>query len=284
MSVSRAWVRSLGIAVTVLSAIVLSAPTATASTGAVTSQRQQPMIRVAGEATRAGLPVVSLNWSGYAATSTRQKFNMVQSTFIQPALKCPGVANQWTSNWVGLDGFNNSTVEQDGTFAFCGGPTHTTAKYVAWYEMYPQGSVSVFAVHPGDIIRVSVSYNKGMFALRVSDLTSGKTASHSAACSQCQRASAEWIIERPALCNNSLTKCFLTELANYGTTTMSGDLARLAGSSAKPISGFTNYPIFMIDPLKRGFISLDTVGNLVAAGSSFTAIWDRSGTTTPISL
>ena len=54
------------------------------------------------------VPTISENWSGYAATSGK-KFNYVHSTFVQPAITCPGVKNEWTSNWVGLDGFDNAT-------------------------------------------------------------------------------------------------------------------------------------------------------------------------------
>jgi len=240
-----------------------------------------PMIRAATQG-NSSIPTVSLNWSGYAATAAK-KFTYVHSTFVQPALTCPGIKNQWTSNWVGLDGFNNGTVEQDGTFAHCGGPTSTKPVYQAWYEMYPAGSVNVFRVHPGDVIDTAVKYAGGTFTLTVSDLTTGKTASHSATCATCQRASAEWIIERPALCNNALTKCFITRLANFGTTTMGGTQAQVAGGKVKGIAGFTNYPIDMVNPLASGgFISLDTVSAL--SGKTFTATWDRTGTTVPISL
>ena len=41
-----------------------------------------PMIRAAQSGTRAeGLPTISLNWSGYAATSTK-KFNYVHAQFV----------------------------------------------------------------------------------------------------------------------------------------------------------------------------------------------------------
>ncbi len=100
----------------------------------------------------------------------------MHSTFVQPAITCPGVKNEWTSNWVGLDGFNNATVEQDGTFAHCGGPQSTKPVYKAWYEMYPANSVNVFTVHPGDVIDTAVSYAHGQFSLTVSDLTTGKSA------------------------------------------------------------------------------------------------------------
>jgi hypothetical protein len=238
-----------------------------------------PMIRAAGHGT---LPTVSLNWSGYAVTS-RQQFNHVSSSFVQPAIKCPGIAGQYTSEWVGLDGFNDQTVEQDGTSGYCGGPNHTTPIYKAWYEMFPAGSVNVFTVHPGDMISAAVNYASGDFTLTISDLTTGKSATTSATCSSCARASAEWIIERPAVCNNAFTHCFLTELANYGQTTMAGDTASVDGGKVKGITGFANnYSIFMVNSVSRGFITLDTVSQ--ATGPSFQATWDRSGTKVPITL
>ncbi len=225
---------------------------------------------------------ISLNWSGYAATAAKP-FTYVHSAYVQPAITCPGVANQWVSNWAGLDGYNTPTVEQDGTDAHCGGPGHTTPKYEAWYEMYPAGSVNVFAVHPGDMIDASVSYAYGEFSLTISDRTTGKSKTVTATCSSCARASAEWIIERPALCNNALTNCFLTRLADFGTSTMGGDEAQVTGGKVKGVAGFTNFPIDMVDPVSGGgFISLDTVGPL--SGESFTATWDRSGNTVPITL
>jgi len=237
-----------------------------------------PIVTASGS----GSTTVSLNWSGYAVTSKKQ-FTYVHTTFVQPAITCTGVADQWTSNWSGLDGYNSDTVEQDGTFAHCGGSDNMTPKYEAWYEMYPANSVSVFAVHPGDIIDSSVSYANGEFTLTISDLSTGKTGGVSdVTCSDCERTSAEWIVERPELCNNKGTKCFLTELADFGTTTMSGDEAQLTGGNVKGVNGFNNIPIDMVDPVSGGgFISLDTVGPI--SGKSFMATWDRSGNTYPLS-
>ena len=239
-----------------------------------------PIISASG-AGGSGATTVSLNWSGYAVTS-KKLFTYVHTTFVQPAITCSGVADQWTSNWSGLDGYNSGTVEQDGTFAHCGGSGNTTPKYEAWYELFPAASVNVFAVHAGDIIDSSVSYANGEFTLTISDLSTGKTSSTTAACTSCARTSAEWIIERPELCNNAGTKCFLTELADFGTSTMAGDQAQLTGGNVKGVGGFNNIPIDMVDPVSGGgFISLDTVG--AVTGKSFTATWDRSGNIFPIS-
>ena len=91
-------------------------------------------------------------------------------------------------------------------------------------------------------------------------------------------------MERPALCNNSFTKCFLTALADFRTSTMIGAVARVDGGSAKPITGFTNYSIDMIQPLPRGFISLDGVGPFRTGTDAFTTTWQRAGTIVPITL
>jgi hypothetical protein len=247
-----------------------------------------PLIRAGGTRSAATFgslpPTISLNWSGYAALAGKnKKFNDVQTTFIQPRLTCDGKPNEWTSNWAGLDGFNNGTVEQDGTFAFCGGRNHMKPVYIAWYELFPAASVTVFPVRAGDTISASVRYHDGKFHLRIADVTRHLAASHAAKCSSCQRSSAEWIIERPALCNNSLTKCFITRLADFHVSTMADDEAQLAGKPMKGIGGFANIPIFMVNPLKSGgFITLDTVGAIVHR--AFAAVWDRSGTTVPIKL
>jgi hypothetical protein len=265
---------------------VTSLPAAASTTTENTPLPGGPLIHPSsGTSSDASTTVtVSLNWSGYAVTG-KKPYTYVHSTFVQPTITCPGVADQYTSNWVGLDGYSDDTVEQDGTVAWCGGPSDTTPKYEAWYEMFPANSVNVFAVHPGDIIDASVSYSAGDFALTVTDLSTGKTATDTATCASCARASAEWIIERPALCNNAETKCFITELADFGTSTMSGDEAQVAGGKVKGVGAFNNYAIDLVNPDANGdggFYSLDTVGPV--SGKSFTADWQEPGTTVPISL
>ena len=97
----------------------------------------------------------------------------------------------------------------------------------------------------GDVIDATASFSAGgsWTPDQISDLSIGKSTTHTAACGSCARASAEWIVERPALGNNSFTKCFLTALADFRTSTMIGAVARVDGGSARPITGFTNYSI-----------------------------------------
>ncbi len=217
----------------------------------------------------------SVNWSGFAVTSSK-KFTYAQSRFVEPTLTCPGDhANEWQSNWVGLDGFNNGTVEQTGTAAHCGGASNTTPVYKAWYEMFPAGSVNVFTVFPGDTINTSVSFSNNKFTLTVADLTAGHkhSVTHTATCGSCKRASAEWIVERPELCT-SATSCFLTHLANFGSTSLSAKV-RVAGvSAAQGIPNFRNFNITMFDTANT---QLDTVGKV--SSNAFPVTWDAEGNT-----
>jgi Peptidase A4 family len=233
-----------------------------------------PPAAQAAEGQKFSVAEQSLNWSGFAVTSTK-KFTYAESRFVQPTLTCTGDhANEWSSNWVGLDGFNNTTVEQDGTAAHCGGANNTTPVYKAWYEMFPAGSVNVFTVSPGDTINTQVSFSNGKFSLTVSDITSGKSATHTAKCASCKRTSAEWIVERPELCT-SATNCFLAHLANFGTTSMSAKV-RVAGvSAAQGIPNFRNYNITMFDTANT---QLDSVGKV--SSNTFPATWMAAGNTT----
>ena len=152
-----------------------------------------PIIRDSG----AGEPTISTNWSGYAVTAS-SPFTYASTTFMQPSIKCTGQKYEDDSVWVGLDGFDNSTVEQDGTSADCTRASgYKSAKYQAWYEMYPGPSANVFDVAPGDTITASVTYDASEnYDLTVTDTTSGATYTEVATCSTCARDSAEWIIER----------------------------------------------------------------------------------------
>jgi hypothetical protein len=243
------------------------------------------MIRVQGRtpSARVAPTIISKNWSGYAATAA-SRFTYVHSRFVEPRLTCTGAPNRWTSNWVGLDGFITPTVEQDGTFAWCGGKMNKSPQYAAWYELYPAPSITVFRVHAGDLMDATVRYAGGKFTLTIADLTTGKKATHTAACAACQRNSAEWIIERPELCNNALTNCFLTALADFHTSTMAQNTASVAGQAPRTLDKFANNPIDMVQPLKQGFISLDQTGPIAKTGGAFTVTWDRSGTPVPITL
>jgi hypothetical protein len=261
-------------------------------TAQLTGAAGVPLVRAIGHPTAGtfgGLPTIALNWSGYAEEAApNTKFDYVSSEFVQPAVNCSsGQKFVNTSNWVGLDGFENDTVEQDGTAAYCAGPGNHTAKYYAWIELFPLPEVIAFKVTPGDVISAVVrSTAAGRFTLTVSDLTSGLSKSQSANGPKDQRASAEWIIERPAYCNNAETKCFITPLANFGTTEMTENVAGLQGQAPVGLGSLANAnQIFMIQTTKNGgFYSLVNVGAVDAAANAFSVTFLHSGLPVPITL
>lgn len=92
-------------------------------------------------------------------------FTYVAATFKVAAVSC-GVTPHpsWTSQWVGLDGWNGTTVEQIGVRSECGGDPDdppNAAHYEAWWEMYQtknpgESPHDIEPVKAGDTIVVSV--------------------------------------------------------------------------------------------------------------------------------
>ena len=96
----------------------------------------------------------STNWSGYAATTGT--YTSVSASWTQPAGTCSSGAQQ-AAFWVGLDGYSSSSVEQTGSEVDCVG---STARYYAWYEMYPNPSETLpsqYPVKPGDQLTALVA-------------------------------------------------------------------------------------------------------------------------------
>ena len=53
----------------------------------------------------------STNWSGYAADSGT--YTSVSASWVQPTGTCSSRTDQYSSFWVGLDGYSSDSVEQD---------------------------------------------------------------------------------------------------------------------------------------------------------------------------
>jgi hypothetical protein len=154
----------------------------------------------------------SENWSGYAATGPSGTFTSVSSSWVQPTLSCVSSTSSYSASWVGLDGYNDQTVEQIGTEANC---INGKAQYYTWYEMYPQNPYEVttrLTVAPGNTVSASVTYTQpvtnsrdrfrrptsGTFTLSLSDITTGGSYSTTQTANQgVNRSSAEVIAEAP---------------------------------------------------------------------------------------
>lgn len=150
----------------------------------------------------AGLPgntASSTNWSGYAATGG--PFTSVSSKWVQPSVSCTSAAT-YAGFWVGLDGYNDATVEQTGTLGECSGGS---ASYASWYELYPNPPVYYSStVKPGDHMKASVTANSPTsFTMKISDTTEGWSHNVTKSVSSAPpRSSAEVIVEAPC-CTSS---------------------------------------------------------------------------------
>lgn len=210
----------------------------------------------------------SFNWSGYADNNSKgNRYTAVAGSWTVPAVTCTA-EDQLTSEWVGLDGFNTKTVEQDGTTSWC---YRGVAHYITWYEMYPAGSVTVgAAAKPGDHITAAVTVSGTTYTLKVTDATTPAesfTVTKSCAATTCKDASAEWIAERPAF------SIGIAPLANYHSWTLTGATATSAGV-ARSISGYPDDQINTIDATRA--YNLATAGALNTTGNGFTTTWLNS--------
>ena len=129
-----------------------------------------------------------------------------------PKVTCnPNISGyQWSVFWVGIDGFSNGTVEQDGTDAYCHGSQGPY--YDTWWEHYPTNNIQEVgtSVEPGDKIHSSVVRSGTKYTVKVTDSTNTAdsfTKTFSCSATSCKDTSAEWIAKRLAATAASLTTC-----------------------------------------------------------------------------
>jgi len=166
-----------------------------------------PMILTPGASTT-GSTVRSGNWAGYAALPqhSRGQFRFVEATFTVPSVNCGTTPTSFSVHWVGLDGINSNTVEQDGVESDCAGASGTTPTYSAWWETFPGTVQTVFSLNAGDAVTASVFFNASsethhdQYNLVLTDITSGRSFNKWENCgvSSCKNNSAEIISEAPS--------------------------------------------------------------------------------------
>lgn len=179
----------------------------------------------------------SNNWSGYVAANnlsnpTADSVTAISGSWIVPSI-VPTCDDNYSSFWVGIDGYSSPTVEQIGTeHDFLGG----VVQYYAWFEMYPSGAfmISGFPVNPGDVINASVVYaGSNVFTLSITNQT--QNVSYTAPSSAttlpgAERKSAEWIVEAPSLNGILPLADFVTASVRKGTATINGITAPINNS------------------------------------------------------
>jgi len=226
----------------------------------------------------------STNWSGYAVPTTIQKKGTsssvtdVKGWWIVPTAQSDGTGiNTWSANWVGIDGYNSSSVEQLGTESdwYNGAP-----RYYAWFEMYPKPSYLVNqTINASDLMFGEVQYVNGSFILTLKDYGSNKgkitdssmpnwTFTLTQKSGKATLSSAEWVVEAP-------WSGGVLPLTNFGTTYFSGCLATIGGST-KIIGGWTNYDRMDMVVSSTNLTLKDQTTALGVDGASFSVTWHQS--------
>jgi hypothetical protein len=210
----------------------------------------------------------SSNWSGYAVETNLSSpadgvVTDVVGTWIVPTAVKSKSQTTYSSNWVGIDGYSNGTVQQIGTESDC---SKGNGQYYAWFEMYPSVGYQIwgFVVRPNDVIQASVHYAGGTsYVLTITNLTHGDVFTTTETSTAAMRSSAEWVTEAP-----SSRK--VLPLANFGTTTFSNCSATISGHT-----GPINDPAWQYDAITmaaRGVVKA-TPSPLTADGSGFSVAW-----------
>jgi peptidase A4-like protein len=182
--------------------IAASSP-ATAASGSLVHRPRIPVEAPTG----AGW--ASSNWSGYATTGTG--LNAATGSWVVQAVS-PSRGASYSSQWVGIDGFNNNDLIQTGTESdYYSGRAH----YDAWWEILPAAETVIpsITVRPGDVMSASVKQVSGTsWSISITDRTTGQTFSTTQTYTG-PRTSAEWVEEAPTVGGRVAT------LAHYGLTT-----------------------------------------------------------------
>jgi hypothetical protein len=158
------------------------------------------------------------NWSGYAETGS---FAGVSGTWTVPSVAASS-SPTYSSAWIGVDGFANSSLIQTGTEEdYYSGAAH----YNAWWEILPAPETALpsgHSVNPGDTMTASIyettaptaappvhgrshgggggGTSQGQWVITISDTTPGHAWTFSTTQSyNGAGASAEWIMEAPQI-------------------------------------------------------------------------------------
>ena len=211
----------------------------------------------------------STNWSGYAVTGASGSVSDAKGSWTVPAIQgtCPST-NQYSSFWVGIDGFSSGTVEQTGTDSDCqnGVPT-----YYAWFEFFPHPLflINGLTITPGDHMTAEANFN-GRFTVTITDTTTGVSFSTSAKVHSAQRSSAEWIAEAPSSSGGVLP------LADFGTVSFSADTATVSGvTGAIGSFGSSVQVITMVS--SSGAVKAQPSSLSGTNGDSFSVTWKSAG-------
>jgi hypothetical protein len=170
------------------------------------------------------------NWSGYAETGSG--FTGVTGTWTVPAVASSTSAT-YSSAWIGVDGFNNSSLIQTGTEEdYYNGAAH----YNAWWEILPAPETALpsnYVVKASDSMKASIyetatvtggtghGHFRGgggqhVWVITISDTTQGWSFTTSQSYNGAGT-SAEWVMEAPQVGSKIATLAHYTVTPPVGT-------------------------------------------------------------------
>jgi Peptidase A4 family len=184
-----------------------------------------------------GRTTTSSNWAGYAVHRNGVTFEKVVGAWTEPATTCTPGRRTFSSAWIGLGGYSltSNFLEQIGTEADC--RANGTMVTHAWYELVPGPTHRLrMKVRPGNRMRASVTVVGTRVHLMLRDLTRRRKFARTVVASTVDVTSAEWVVEVPSECVNSVV-CQPLSLANFGAMTFTHARAVATGGRSGSISG-----------------------------------------------
>jgi hypothetical protein len=189
----------------------------------------------------------SSNWSGYAQTGPEGTFTAVEDTWTVPTVNTAASGDQYSADWVGIGGYSDDTLIQDGTEA---DNINGKAHYDAWTEILPASEdvLTGLTINPGDEIKATVvETSANSWTMAVHDLTTGKGANRKVTYDS-NGESAEAVHERPEVGSG------LANLAQTTNVTFSPGESSIAAPGTpsykpllKAVTGGSLYQMFMVN-------------------------------------
>jgi len=213
--------------------------------------------------------VTTPNWAGYVATS--DTYTAASASWTVPTANCNFGTVSTSATWVGIDGWNTSTVEQIGTDSNC---TFFGTEYHAWVQMYPSSPQPIQiptlsskdVVYAGDYMKASVTSTgvPGWYTLSITDDTQGWTYATTQSNPTALGGTAECIEEQPSFLSIQLT--------SFGSVTF--NQCRFTGSDgiATPIWDHPNQAVDMTN----GSTPKASVSPLSDDGTTFTVTFQSN--------
>lgn len=235
------------------------------------------------------IPATSPNWAGYVVTSSASNQQHVM-TYVSGTWSVQGVTfNTWGTRqsvqWVGIGGWyiNENTNNVDPTLIQAGTMTQSgpydEQLYYAWYELVGSGMgmVKVFAVNPGQVINVKISYlGNNEWNIDIQDANGLSYNNNFSYVSNFY--SAEWIEERPATASGyePLTDFGQAYYGPYygGTLSSVSNTAIISGTLYNTISSMP--AVFEVTMQDSSGSTLAYPSSILSDGDSFPVTWENA--------